>query len=109
MTSRTTTSIVSFAYPFVMAGYSDELPAGDYKIFVEEDLVESFSFTAYRRTATHLRIEGQTGAGRTEMRPIDPENLKLALWRDHKRSTKIKKGEAALSPLEDRSSPFPNG
>ncbi len=109
MTSRTTTSTVTFAYPFILAGYSDELPAGDYKIFVDEDLVENLSFAAYRRTATHLRIEGQTGAGRTEMRPIDPENLEAALWRDHKRSTKIRKGEAALSPLEDRSSLSPNG
>lgn len=101
MTSRTTRSIVTFAYPFVIAGYSDELPAGKYEIIVEEDLIEGPSFMAYRRTATQILIDGQTGVGRMEIRPIDAEDLELALSLDHERSTNTKNGEAAHSPRED--------
>lgn len=103
MTSRTTASTVTFAYPFTIAGCSDERPAGNYEITTEENLLQNLSFAAYRRTVTHLRIEGLKGTGHTEMRPIDPSNLELALSLDQMRSTKVKNSEAAPSPLEDRS------
>lgn len=32
MSSRTTTSVVTFLHPFVVAGYADDLPAGDYEV-----------------------------------------------------------------------------
>lgn len=101
MTSPTTMSTVTFDYPFTIAGCSDERPAGNYEITTEENLLQNLSFTAYRRTATHLRIEELKGTGHTEMRPTDPSNLELALSLDLMRSTKIKNSEAALSPLED--------
>lgn len=101
MTSRTTTSTVTFTYPFSLAGYPEELPAGDYEIIVDEDLLQSLSFAAYRRTATHLLIKGRKGAGRTEMRPIFPKDLEKALSLDHERMQNTKNSEAALSPLED--------
>lgn len=91
MTSRTTRSTVTFGFPFVLAGYSDELPAGNYEIIVEEDLLEGLSFTAYQRTATHLLIKGRKGSGHMEMRPIEPEDMELALSVDHERSTGIQK------------------
>lgn len=83
MTLRTTTSSVTFAHPFVISAYDDELPAGRYEVVVEEELLEGLSFDAYRRTASFLRISGRGGqAGRTEMRPIDPRDLEVALARD---------------------------
>lgn len=101
MTSRTTRSFVTFAFPFVIAGYSDELPAGKYEILVEEDLIEGPSFMAYRRTSTQILIDGQIGVGRMEIRPTDVEDLELALSLDKERSTKVKSSEAAHSPQED--------
>jgi hypothetical protein len=81
--SRTTRSTVTFAHPFRIAGYEDELPAGDYEVVVDEDLLEGLSFEAYRRTASFLMIEGQAGGrGQAEMRPIDPRDLDAALARD---------------------------
>ena len=87
MTARTTTSFVTFSYPFVISGYDDELPAGHYEVVVEEELLEGLSFEGYRRTASYLRISGRGGqAGRTEMRPIDPGDLEAALALDRAQS-----------------------
>lgn len=89
MTSRTTRSTVTFGFPFVIAGYTDELPAGNYEIIVEEDLLEGLSFMAYRRTATYLLVSGQKDAGKMEMRPVEPEDIELALSLDDGRSTAL--------------------
>lgn len=101
MNSRTTTSIVTFGFPFVLAGYPDELPAGDYEVVVDEDLLQSLSFAAYRRTAMHLVFKRRKGGGRTEMRPVSPEHLDQALSLDRRRLRNANDSEAALSPLED--------
>ncbi len=101
MISRTTTSVMTFVHPFILAGYTDELPAGDYEVIVDEELIQSLSFAAYRRTATHIMILGQKGSGRTEMRPVAPKDLELAASIDKARSLKAKHSVAALSPLKD--------
>jgi len=101
MISRTTTSIMTFVHPFKLAGYSDELPAGDYEIIVDEELIQSLSFAAYRRIATHIMILGHKGSGRTEMRPIDSKDLELAASIDKARSLKTKHSVATLSSLKD--------
>ncbi len=88
MASRTTTTIVTFVYPFFLAGYSDELPAGDYGVIVNEDVLENLSFLAYRKTAVHIWIFGQKGAGKMEMRPIDPKDIETALSIDQERILK---------------------
>ena len=80
MLSRTTTSVVTFLHPFVVAGYTDELPAGDYEVLADDDVMLSHSFAAYRRTATFLLINWD--AGKTELRAVDHRDLELALAQD---------------------------
>ena len=80
MLSRTTTSLVTFVHPFVMAGYNDELSLGSYALFAEDEVLQSLSFTAYRRTSTHLLIKLKNGG--SELRPIDHRDLEMALARD---------------------------
>lgn len=100
MTSRTTTSTVTFVYPFVLPGYSNELPAGTYEVIAEDELLANLSFTAYRRIATHIRIEGTYGTGRTELRPVDQHDLRMVLSQDQIRINQENNSEAALSPQE---------
>ncbi len=41
MLSRTTTSVVTFLHPFVVAGYTDELPAGENEVSADDDVMLS--------------------------------------------------------------------
>lgn len=88
MLSRTTKSVVTFLHPFVVTGYKDELPAGDYEVLTDEEVMLSHSFAAYRRTATFLLIN--LSAGKRELRAVDHRDLELALAQDK-----------ASAPIED--------
>ena len=101
MGSRTARSIVSFAHPFRLAGYEDDLPAGDYQVDADEELLEGLSFEAYRRTGTYLLVGSRAGGGGcAEMRPIDPRDLEAALARDRAQSEQREPSDAALSAQE---------
>ena len=102
MSSRTTTSVVTFLHPFVVAGYNDELPAGEYEVLADDEVMLSHSFAAYRRTATFLLINWH--AGKSELRAVDHRDLELALVQDQANANTnvIKNSAAALSPSEDR-------
>ena len=102
MTMRSTRSTVTFLNPFTLPGYPDDLPAGDYEVLVEEELLHGLSFEAYRRTATYLTVRGSGNhAGRTELRAISENDLKEALSRDQGANKKNDHSDAALSPQED--------
>ncbi|MCZ0813204.1 hypothetical protein N5A93_13250 [Roseovarius sp. EGI FJ00037] len=103
MTMRSTRSTVTFANPFTLPGYPDDLPAGDYEVLAEEELLQGLNFEAYRRTATYLRVHGKgPRAGRSEMRVTTESDLNEALSRDAVTTELNNHSEAALSPLEDR-------
>jgi hypothetical protein len=103
MNMRSTRSTVTFSNPFTLSGYPGDLPAGDYEVLVEEELLQGLSFEAYRRTATYLTVRGRgRHAGRSELRAISDNDLKEALCRDAALSQTTNHSEAALSPQEDR-------
>ena len=52
MTIRTTRTTVTFKHPFALRGYDGVLPAGDYRVLTDEELIDGLSFLAYRRVAT---------------------------------------------------------
>lgn len=56
MTARTTETEVTFKYPFRLKSCSEPLGAGTYRLVVDEELIESLSFTAYRKVATHFEL-----------------------------------------------------
>ena len=97
MNMRSTRSTVTFANAFTLSGYSGELPAGDYEVLAEEELLQGLSFEAYRRTATYLMVRGN---GRTEMRLTTDSDLKKALSRDQARTEMSNHSDAAHSPQE---------
>lgn len=80
MNIRSSTKHVTFAHPFTLPGYADLLPAGDYDIHIEEELLQGLSFEAYRRTSTHMMVTAQ--AGRVEMCPVTEKDLEAAISRD---------------------------
>ncbi len=89
MNTRSSRLMVTFSHPFALAGYADELPAGEYEVIVEEELIGELSFEAYRTTATYLIVHGRgRRVGRTELRLITQQDLKMALNRDHRFDTK---------------------
>ncbi|KAA9008366.1 hypothetical protein F3S47_11515 [Histidinibacterium aquaticum] len=99
---RSTRSTVTFSNPFTLSGYPGELPAGEYELLVEEELLQGLSFEAYRRTATYLTVRGKgRHAGRFELRAITDSDLKKALSRDAALSQTSNHSEAALPPQED--------
>ena len=102
MNMRSTSSTVTFSNTFTLPGYPGDLPAGDYEVLVEEELLQGLSFEAYRRTANYLTVRGTGGhVGRVELRMITERDLKEALSRDHYPTEMNNHSEAALSPQED--------
>lgn len=83
MTTRTKRTTVRFERPFTLAGVSGDLPAGSYDIDTDEELLDSLSFAAYRRTLTQIHLRNLPGhPGITRIVPIDPADLDRALRRD---------------------------
>lgn len=81
MESRSTRSKIIFRHPFVLPGAVASLPAGEYDILVEEELLQGLTFEAYRRTATFL-VAGASPSGRTEMYPVSERDLQAMMTRD---------------------------
>jgi hypothetical protein len=83
MTTRTKSKRVTFAHPFLLKGVDRMLPAGDYKVTTDEELIQELSFPAYRRVATMIFVPAESHqASSVEMVAIDPRDLQEAQDRD---------------------------
>jgi len=99
---RSSTAKVTFSSPFSLPGISRELPAGDYEVVVEEELLLGLTFEAWRRTATYLTVNGRGGhSGRTELHAISDSDLNMALKRDAAMNRNIDDIDAKFSLQED--------
>jgi hypothetical protein len=84
---------VAFRRPFLLEALGEELPAGNYCVETEEELVEGISYTAYRRTATVLLLPAAAGvSGVSRALVIDPRDLETALERDQLTSNALPAG-----------------
>ena len=102
MNMRSSTTTVTFSNTFALPGYPGELPAGDYEIVVEEELLQGLSFEAWKRTATYLIVRGRgRRTGLTEMLATTENDLNEALGRDAPAIRNNTDSDAALSPQED--------
>jgi len=87
MSGRTTHSIAHFAAPFVLGGLEGKLPAGDYDIDHDEELIDGMSWLAWRRVATFIHLTAIAAAGATQkLVPIEPTFLDAALEQDQRQS-----------------------
>jgi hypothetical protein len=66
MPPRSHSKSVVFSHPFELKGVDRILPAGDYRVVTDEELIEELSFPVYRRISTMIFLPGQ---GRQESRP----------------------------------------
>jgi hypothetical protein len=81
MTTRTTDKTLTFAHPFLLKGIDRELPAGDYRVVTDEELIEGLSFLVYRHVSTMIFVPGQSISA-VEMVTVDPQELEAAQERD---------------------------
>ena len=83
MTPRSHSKSVVFSHPFELKGVDRILPAGDYRVVTDEELIEELSFPVYRRISTMIFLPGQgRQASSLEMVTIDPRDLEAAQDRD---------------------------
>ena len=83
MTVRTRDRMWAFCNPFSLKGVDHLLPAGNYRVTTDEELIESLSFPVYRRIATMIFVPGQGHrASSVEMFTIDPVDLQAAHEKD---------------------------
>lgn len=94
MITRTREKTVKFANTFMLKGIDHPLPAGEYRVKTDEELIENVSFPVYRRVATMIFVPAQVPRGAVEMVTIDPVVLSAALEQDAASAA----GEAADDP-----------
>lgn len=83
MTPRSHSKSVVFGHPFELKGVGRIVPAGDYRVVTDEELIEELSFPVYRRISTMIFLPGQgREASSLEMVTIDPRDLEAAQDRD---------------------------
>jgi hypothetical protein len=83
MIERSRRTAVVFSKPFQLKGIDRMLPAGEYRVVTDEELIEGISVLAYRRVSTMIFVPGpMSGASSIEMVTIDPLDLRAALERD---------------------------
>ena len=83
MIARTLSKTVVFSRPFLLKGVDRTLPAGDYRVVTDEELIDGLSFPAYHRVATMIFVPAQSHrASSIEMVTIDPQDLQAAQDRD---------------------------
>jgi hypothetical protein len=83
VTTRTSEKTVTFKKPFVLGGFDEELPAGEYIVETDEALLEGISFPVYRRILTVIHLHAKPGyPGFEETLTVEPNELDAALKRD---------------------------
>jgi hypothetical protein len=60
MSIRSARKIVKFSNPFSIEGVGRVLPAGNYEVVTDEELIEGVSFPIYRRVATMMLAPTQS-------------------------------------------------
>lgn len=76
MTLRSRREVVTFKHAFQIRGIDRLLPAGDYEVITDEEMIEGLSFAAFRRVATLIIVPAANSRGpMTEMISIGSVDL----------------------------------
>jgi hypothetical protein len=93
MTIRTRGKTITFHRPFCLKGVDRLLPAGDYRVMTDEELMEGLTFSAHHRVATVIFVPAPSGSA-IEMVTILPSDLQAALEQDASDSADAMIGDA---------------
>jgi hypothetical protein len=87
MSTRSAETTLTFSKAFALSEVDRALPAGRYRVVVDEEDIPGLSFLAFRRTATMLHIPALSApGGPNEMFLINPDELAAAFEADHPRA-----------------------
>ena len=83
MPDRSTETLVTFRHPFALRSSDGVLPAGTYRLVIDEEEILGLSVPAYRRTAgtLHTPAVSMVATQRQEF-PVEPGELEGALEAD---------------------------
>jgi hypothetical protein len=85
MTLRTSHTTMTFTHPFELDGFTEPQPAGEYRVEVDEEVIEGLSFLAYRRVAAMLYLPAITAPqGRIQVISMAPSALDAMLEYDQR-------------------------
>ena len=83
MATRSKETTLTFSKAFALSDVDRPLPAGTYRVVVDEEDISSLSFLAFRRIATMLHVPAISTPGRfVEMFLVNPDELTVALETD---------------------------
>jgi hypothetical protein len=83
MITRTIGETITFQHPFRLSGADDLQPAGRYLVEIDEELIQSLSFPAYRRLSTFIHLGGRPNSNElARVVDIDPTELASVRARD---------------------------
>lgn len=83
VTTRTKSSTTRFAAPFRLPGIEQMLPAGEYRVDTDEEIIDGLSWIAHRAVATYIHLPSIERASRpSQIIEIDAGDLKAAIAKD---------------------------
>ena len=87
LTIRTMLTTVSFRSPFMLQSLEGILPAGEYVVRLDDELIEGLSWIAYRRVATLFQTPAISAPeGSTQSFSISQTELDAALVEDRQQT-----------------------
>lgn len=89
MNVRTREAAITFDHPFHLSEAEGVLPAGTYRVAIDEEQILGLSFIAYRRVATMLHTPALAAPqGRSAILSVNAAELDAALLNDQQQSAK---------------------
>lgn len=83
LTIKTTRAIAAFNEPFSLRNVEGVQPAGEYAVYLEDELIEGLSRAVYRRIATILQTPSLSSPQeQSRLVVISPTELDAALMKD---------------------------
>lgn len=83
MAARSKETTLTFSRAFALSEVDRPLPAGTYRVVVDEEDIPGLSFLAFKRMATMLHLPALSApGGRAEMFLIDLDELAAAIEAD---------------------------